>query len=91
MDSPGKQLGGGGGRHSHPVGDLKGEVTVSAFLKTPSTGTPPSNTSPGSTSGSSFEPHLSTALHKIVMKPGLMPTSDLELAMVTGVAVLEKL
>lgn len=33
-------------------------------------------------SGSYFEPHLSTALHKIVMKPGLMPTSDLELAMV---------
>lgn len=75
MDSPGKQL---GGRHSHPVGGLKGEVIVSAYgdlsfqylLRF---------TSPGSTSARYCEPHLSTALHKIVMRPDLVPTSDLEI------------
>lgn len=32
MDSPGKRL---GGHHSHPVGGLTGEATVSAFLEPP--------------------------------------------------------
>lgn len=76
MDSPEQQP---DRPHSHTAGNLKGHVTVSAFLKTPSAGTPFFQyllrfASPSPPSGSYFEPHLSAALHKVLMKP----TSDLE-------------
>lgn len=89
MGSPEKEL---GGLHSHASGDLKGRDGVSIFENPLYREPPPVPfASPGSASGSYFEPHLSAALHKVVMKPGLMPTSDLELARVIGVAGLEKL
>lgn len=89
MGSPEKEL---CGLHSHASGDLKGRDGVSIFENPLYREPPPVPfASPGSASGSYFEPHLSAALHKVVMKPGLMPTSDLELARVIGVAGLEKL